>query len=92
MLAYLLTTWLVERRAAVIYPTYEEILRQSDSPVSLRAIIAEETRHLADIEEQLNQRLGGDSSKVTQDLQSQEAKLYQEWLASMSQEHIPEPH
>jgi hypothetical protein len=49
--AYALVTWLVELRAAWLYPLYQDALRARGLPYSVRSIIGEEERHLAEIEE-----------------------------------------
>jgi hypothetical protein len=55
--AYALVTWLVELRAAWLYPAYQKALRGGGLPFSVRSIIGEEERHLAEIEEGM-ERIG----------------------------------
>jgi len=55
--AYLLVTWLVELRAAWLYPAYQSALKGADLRFSVRAIIGEEERHLEEITEGM-ERLG----------------------------------
>lgn len=47
--AYLLVTLLVELRADWLYPAYQWVLTEAGLRYSVRGIIGEETRHLADI-------------------------------------------
>ncbi len=49
--AYLLVTLLVELRASWLYPAYQRALKAAGSRFSVRPIIGEEERHLADIRE-----------------------------------------
>lgn len=51
--AYLLVTLLVERRAAWLYPLYQSLVDAAGMRISVRAIIGEEDRHLADVEQGL---------------------------------------
>lgn len=50
---YLLTTYAIEKRAQVLYGLYEQILRECDSPISLRSILREEENHLRTIEKEM---------------------------------------
>lgn len=47
--AYLLVTYAIEVRASTLYPLYQNILERRGFNISLKALIAEEDRHLADI-------------------------------------------
>lgn len=51
--AYLLVTLLVERRAAWLYPLYQRVVSEAGIKISVRSIIGEEDRHLADVERAL---------------------------------------
>ena len=51
--AYLLVTLLVETRAEWLYPVYQEALGDAGLRYSVRAIIGEEDRHLAEMHEGL---------------------------------------
>lgn len=58
-LAYLLVTFAIETRASSLYPIYHQALIESNSRVSVRAIIAEEEEHLHEISEALKQHPEG---------------------------------
>lgn len=45
-LNYLYVTWLIEQRAMEVYEIYAEKLRARQSPMSLKMILKEESRHL----------------------------------------------
>ena len=49
-LTYCYRTWLVERRALDVYGTYKNALGDSDIARKLGGLLAEETKHLADVE------------------------------------------
>lgn len=48
--AYLLVTYAIELRAGEIYPIYEEILRKTESRVTVKSILLEEEEHLKEME------------------------------------------
>jgi hypothetical protein len=49
MVNYLLVTYIVETRAASLYPNLQDFIEERHLPISLKSIIAEENRHLDDI-------------------------------------------
>jgi hypothetical protein len=51
--AYLWVSFIVELRAAWVYPFYEAALQEARISIPLRSIIAEEEKHLAEMEENL---------------------------------------
>ncbi len=51
--AYLLVTYAIEVKADLVYSAYQDQLRAANSPVSVRAILAEEEQHLAEMHRQL---------------------------------------
>jgi hypothetical protein len=51
--AYLLITYTIELRASELYPLYQELLIQTDSPVSVRSILLEEKGHLEEMEKEI---------------------------------------
>lgn len=50
---YILTTYAIELRAAELYPTYQALLEEAKSPVSVRSILLDEKGHLEEMEEQI---------------------------------------
>ena len=50
---YVLTTLLIEERAMRIYPEYEALLQTHQIPNALKAIIRDEDKHLAEMQEEL---------------------------------------
>ncbi|MEM6828888.1 MAG: hypothetical protein AAGA66_05815 [Bacteroidota bacterium] len=53
--AYLLVTYAIEVRADELYPIYEEVLKEQDSNISVRMIVAEEKGHLEEMIQQMNE-------------------------------------
>lgn len=54
--AYLLVSWLVERRAMWLYPAYHEVLRGLGRGFSVQTIVSDEEDHLAEMVAGLEQR------------------------------------
>lgn len=88
LLAYLFTTLLIELRANDLYPTYEKLLRKMGSPISIRSIITEESRHLREIESMLTEHMGHDMDAALNRLQAFEESVYLNWLRKMSESAI----
>ena len=55
-IVYPLVTLVVERRAMKLYPIYQSLLEQYDSPVNVKSIIAEEEEHLNEMEYMIQQQ------------------------------------
>jgi hypothetical protein len=88
ILAYLLVTFLIEIRANHLYPTYERLLREAGSPITLRSIIAEERRHLQEIDASLRDELGDAAPAAVAHLQGAEDAIYCRWLTSAFAEMV----
>jgi hypothetical protein len=84
-LVYCYVTWLVERRALDVYQTYKRALGESEIASKLGGLLAEETKHLADVEAVLH---AGDPEFPTRlkDFQAVEAALYQKFIGALSRE------
>jgi len=81
--AYLLVTYAIEVRADLLYPVYQQALRDSGSSVSVRNIIAEEKNHLEEMEAQLKVFSPDWQTMTTQALKI-EGELFEAWLADLS--------
>jgi len=82
-IAYLLVTYTIELRAEVLYSIYEGILREHHLPVFVRSILLEEEGHLAQMRQEISSLpLGG---KYVLKAQEYEHKLFQGWLARLTQ-------
>lgn len=77
--AYLLVTYAIEVRADELYPQYQSVLKQRNSPVSVRNIIEEEKDHLAQMELQLKE-LYPEWKDMCTHVCMLEEKLYNNWL------------
>ena len=84
--AYLFTTLLIELRANTLYPAYEKHLRSIHSPISIQSVIAEEGRHLRDIEALLMETIGDDMGAAMPILRKAEQRIYDDWLNQLSEE------
>ncbi len=84
-LTYGYVTWLVERRALDVYQTYKKALGESEVARKLTSLLAEETKHLSDIEVLLN---AGDPefSARAKEFEGVETKLYQNFIDALGRE------
>lgn len=73
--AYQLVTLLVELRASWLYPAYQRALKEAGSRFSVRSIIGEEERHLADIRDGMR-ALGLEEDGWVRDLIEYEGQLF----------------
>lgn len=80
--AYLLVTYAIELRAEEIYPIYDNILRNSRSPVTVKSILLEEKEHLNEMKEGINKLPSGIFHAAT--ICAFESDLCQKWLKSIS--------
>src|ERR1700730_18091113 len=82
-LTFCYVTWLVERRALDVYQIYRRALRDSDIARKVGGLLAEETKHLADVEALLHT---GDPefSTRSKEFEAVEAALYQNFLGALT--------
>lgn len=86
MAAYLLVTLIVEWRARQVYSLYEQILRDADSKISVRAIMKEEERHLKDIEQLINERFGVEAASLKEALLCLEEPHFNGWVLALQRD------
>jgi len=84
-LAYGYVTWLVERRALDVYGIYKKALGDSEIARKLGGLLAEETKHLADVETLL-QAADPDFAAKSKEFETVETALYQAFLGALSKE------
>lgn len=82
-LAYSYVTWLVERRALDVYGLYKNALGDSEIARKLGGLLAEETKHLADIEALL-QAADPAFSTRSKEFEAVENSLYEVFLAALT--------
>jgi hypothetical protein len=84
-LTYCYVTWLVERRALDVYQVYKRALGESEIARKLGGLLAEETKHLADVEAVLHT---GDPefSTRSKEFEAVEAALYQNFINALTRE------
>lgn len=85
---YLLTTYLIEIRAGIVYTIYQRLLTESRSAISLRGILREEEGHLAEMTKEI-QRLG--LAELARDLGALEEKAFARFLDRLETEVGPLP-
>jgi len=83
--AYLLVTYAIEVRADELYPRYQAVLTQQNSPVNVRSIIAEEENHLLEMRNQLKE-FSSDWQVLCDDAVKCERILFTDWIAALNQE------
>ncbi|QBR72752.1 hypothetical protein CU048_07800 [Beijerinckiaceae bacterium] len=84
-LAYCYVTWLVERRALSVYGMYKNALGESEIAKKLGGLLAEETKHLADVEASLR-AADPEFSIRSKQFESVEETLYQNFIGILSRE------
>lgn len=81
---YLLSTAAIEVRAEAFYPLYEECLQQAGAPFSVKAILKDELRHLAEMELSLAQALPGRWEALLERAVEAERACFEAWLAAVA--------
>lgn len=87
-LVYCYVTWLVERRALEVYGAYKEELAGSEIARKLESLLAEEVRHLAEVESWLKGE-DPDFARRSKQFESFEEKLYGDFLTALAHEVAP---
>lgn len=85
-LAYLLVTYAIECRAAILYPLYDAELKKASSKVTVKSILLEEHEHLREMQEGL--ALFPDGLFLATAVQLIEETLYSKWVAQLKKEMI----
>jgi hypothetical protein len=86
-LTYCYVTWLIERRALAVYQTYKRALGDTEIARKLGSLLAEEVKHLADVEALL--RSDPEFADRSKEFESVEAGLYQNFIQALSRELAP---
>ncbi|MGQ0445207.1 MAG: hypothetical protein ACT4O2_08815 [Beijerinckiaceae bacterium] len=84
-LTYSYVTWLVERRALDVYNIYRRALGDSETARKLGGLLAEETKHLADVEAVLDM-CDPEFSTRSKEFEVAEAVLYQSFVDALARE------
>jgi hypothetical protein len=83
--AYLLVTYAIEVRADELYPKYQAVLTQTNSPVNVRSIIVEEEGHLQEMRSQLKE-FSPDWETLCENAVALETRLYGDWMGALQRE------
>lgn len=84
-LTYGYVTLLVERRALDVYNTYKKVLGETEITRKLTSLLAEEVKHLADIEGLL-QTADPAFAVRSKEFEAVEARLYQNFIDALTRE------
>jgi hypothetical protein len=84
-LVYCYVTWLIERRALQVYGAYKTALGDSEVARKLEGLLAEEAKHLTDVEASLH---AGDPDFATKsrEFEAVEAVLYRKFIEALAHE------
>ncbi len=85
VLTYLCVTTLVERRALHIYGAHQRVIESLGLPLSLRSVLAEEERHMAEMNAAFS-RYGFSWEQHSDALLDLEASLFSVWWESLHHE------
>ena len=80
---YLLSTTAIEIRAEAFYPMYEECLQAAGAPFSVKSILKDELRHLAEMGESMSSIFPDTWQDLVQSSVEIESKCFEEWLEAM---------
>lgn len=81
---YLLSSAVIEIRAQEFYPEYEESLRVAGAPFSVRAILRDEDRHLAEMRRRLDARFGAGADALLARARAHEAAAFARWEEALA--------
>lgn len=81
---YLLSSAVIEIRADAFYPLYEEALQKAGSPFSVRSIIKDEERHLAEMAERLQEFFPQDWQALVAEALLAEQSCFEDWSSVMA--------
>ncbi len=81
---YLLSSTAIEVRAHAFYPLYEAALQQAGAPFSVRSILRDEDRHLADMKARLHATFGAGAADLLDAALRREAAAFARWEAAMA--------
>ena len=82
LLNYLLTTWIIEKRAVTLYTIYNQLLKENQFPFSLNPILKDEKSHLNYVRDHIKKlNSGGEKSfSALSDFEEKEFEVFMEAL------------
>ncbi len=80
---YLLSTTAIEIRAEAFYPMYEECLKAAGAPFSVKSILKDELRHLAEMGESMSAIFPSTWSELIGRAVEIETECFEQWLRAM---------
>lgn len=82
---YLLSSFIIEIRAEAFYPMYEQVLQDAGAPFSVRSILKDEERHLAEMFERTQELFGDAWSGIMDAAVAEESVCFEGWVDVISQ-------
>ena len=90
-LNYLLTTWTIEKRAVLVYNTYNCLLRQKKFSFSLNPVLQDEKNHLHNVKTHI-EKITSDCGKIFQllrDFETKEFKILMDCMETELEKSFP---
>lgn len=82
---YLLSSFAIEIRAEAFYPMYEQVLQDAGAPFSVRAILKDELRHLAEMAERTREIFGSKWEALMDAVVAKESACFDCWVSVITQ-------
>ena len=82
---YLLSSFVIEIRAQAFYPMYEQTLQDAGAPFSVRSILNDELRHLAEMAERTKELFGEGWAALMDNAVAEESACFEGWVDVISQ-------
>lgn len=82
---YLLSSFIIEIRAEAFYPMYEQALQDAGAPFSVRSILKDEVRHLAEMTERTKELFGEAWTELMDAAVAEESVCFEGWVDVISQ-------
>jgi len=81
---YLLSSFVIEIRAEAFYPMYEQALQDAGAPFSVRSILKDELRHLAEMFERTQELFGDAWGELMDNAIAEESVCFEGWVDVIS--------
>jgi len=82
---YLLSSFAIEIRAEAFYPLYEQVLQNAGAPFSVRSILKDELRHLAEMAERTKVLFGARWQSLMDATVERESICFEAWVDVIAQ-------
>jgi len=82
---YLLSSLIIEIRAEAFYPLYEQTLQAAGAPFSVRSIVKDELKHLAEMAERTQEMFGDAWESLIEKALQAESACFDCWVAVIAE-------